>query len=88
MRTTRLLTMLGVGCVTAAVLAAEIALTRVFSVTLWYHFAFLVISLALLGSGAAGVWLYLLPRPVAGARAPRALRWLALAAALALLAAF
>lgn len=88
MRTTRLLTMLGVGCVTAAVLAAEIALTRVFSVTLWYHFAFLVISLALLGSGAAGVWLYLLPRPFAGARAPRALPWLALAAALALLAAF
>lgn len=88
MKRARLLTMLGVGCVTAAVLAAEIALTRVFSVTLWYHFAFLVISLALLGSGAAGVWLYLLPRPFAGERAPRALPWLALATALALLVAF
>lgn len=88
MKQARLFTMLGVGCVTAAVLATEIALTRVFSVTLWYHFAFLVISLALLGSGAAGVWLYLLPRPFAGDRAPKMLPWLALASALALLVAF
>ena len=80
--------MAGVGCVTAAVLAAEIAFTRVFSVTLWYHFAFLVISLALLGSGAAGVWLYVLPRPFAGERAPRALPWLALGAAAALVLTF
>jgi hypothetical protein len=42
-----------------AVLTLEIVFTRVFSVLMWYHFAFMVISLALLGSGAAGVWLYL-----------------------------
>lgn len=80
--------MLGIGCITMAVLATEIALTRIFSVTLWYHFAFLVISLALLGSGAAGVWLYLLPGPFAGERAPKMLPWLALGYAITNLAAY
>ncbi|GAB4150752.1 MAG: hypothetical protein Fur0021_13810 [Candidatus Promineifilaceae bacterium] len=42
-------------------LALEVVLTRVFSVLMWYHFAFMAISLALLGSGIAGVWLYLTP---------------------------
>lgn len=45
-----------------AVLTLEIVLTRIFSVLMWYHFAFMVISLALLGSGTAGVWLYLMSR--------------------------
>jgi SAM-dependent methyltransferase len=71
-----------------AVLANEIVLTRIFSVTLWYHFAFLVISLALLGSGAAGVWLFLLPQTFGGDSAPRRLPWLALGYALTTLAAF
>ena len=35
----------------------ELSLTRVFSVTLWYHFGFLIISTALLGFGVAGVLL-------------------------------
>ena len=35
--------------VSLATLMYEIALTRIFSVTMWYHFAFGVISLALLG---------------------------------------
>ena len=39
-----------------AVLVYEIAITRVLSVVLWYHFAFLAISLAMLGLGAPGVW--------------------------------
>src|SRR5882724_2841933 len=33
----------------------ELSLTRVFSVTLWYHFGFLIISTALMGFGASGV---------------------------------
>ena len=45
-----------------AVLTLEIVLTRIFSVLMWYHFAFMAISLALLGSGTAGVWLYLMSR--------------------------
>lgn len=76
------LTMTGIGCISMAVLASEIVLTRIFSVTLWYHFAFLVISLALLGSGAAGVWLFLLPRASRPEHAPKLLPWLALGYAL------
>lgn len=52
-------TLLGVLLISLAILTLEIVFTRVFSVLMWYHFAFMVISLALLGSGAAGVWLYL-----------------------------
>lgn len=52
-------TLLGVLLTSTAVLTLEIVFTRIFSVLMWYHFAFMVISLALLGSGAAGVWLYL-----------------------------
>jgi predicted membrane-bound spermidine synthase len=40
-------------------LLLELALTRVLSVSLWYHFGFLVISTALLGFGASGVTLAL-----------------------------
>ncbi len=40
----------------------QVALTRIFSVMLWNHFAFLVISTALLGFGAAGSFLAVRPR--------------------------
>jgi hypothetical protein len=40
-------------------LLLELALTRLFSVVLFYHFAFLAISLAMLGLGAGGVFSYL-----------------------------
>lgn len=36
-------------------LLLEILLTRIFSVTMWYHFAFVAISLALFGLAASGV---------------------------------
>src|SRR5437867_13157367 len=39
-----------------SVLLLELSLTRLFSVILFYHFAFLAISLALLGLGARGVF--------------------------------
>src|SRR5580765_4642432 len=41
-----------------AALLLELALTRLFSVVLFYHFAFLAISIALLGLGAGGVLAY------------------------------
>ncbi|UCH35439.1 MAG: hypothetical protein JSV65_03570, partial [Armatimonadota bacterium] len=44
----------GVFLTSAAILMLQIALTRLFSFTLWYHFAYVVISLALLGYGASG----------------------------------
>jgi hypothetical protein len=43
----------------AATLAFEITLTRVFSVAQFYHFAFMIVSLALLGFGASGTLLAL-----------------------------
>ena len=53
----------------------QLTLTRLFSATLAYHFAFMAISLALLGSGASGVAVYL-----AGDRLDqgRSARWLSL----------
>jgi spermidine synthase len=51
-----------------AALLLELALTRLFSVVLFYHFAFLAISIALLGLGAGGVFAYLLKSRLAATR--------------------
>lgn len=40
--------------VSCSVLIFEISLIRIFSISLWYHFAFMVISIAMLGIGSAG----------------------------------
>lgn len=50
----------GLALCSFAALLLELALTRLFSVVLFYHFAFLAISIALLGLGAGGVSAYLL----------------------------
>ena len=50
----------GISLVSFAALLLELALTRLFSVVLFYHFAFLAISIALLGLGAGGVFAYVL----------------------------
>ena len=44
--------LLGVAAVSAGILLLELGLTRLLSVTTWYHFAFFAISLALMGLGA------------------------------------
>jgi len=49
----------GVALTSFSALLLELALTRLFSVVLFYHFAFLAISIALLGVGAGGVFAYL-----------------------------
>lgn len=48
---------LGVFLVSASTTMLEISLTRVFSVSLWYQFGFMIISTALLGFGASGTYL-------------------------------
>ena len=53
---------LGLGAISAAVLLLEITLTRVYSVTQGYHFAFLAVSLGLLGFGVSGTVLFAVPR--------------------------
>ncbi|MEA3459699.1 MAG: hypothetical protein U9R11_03335 [Chloroflexota bacterium] len=45
---------LGVFLLSMATLAFEITLTRIFSLAQWYHFAFMSVSIALLGFGASG----------------------------------
>ena len=44
-----------------ASLSFEIALLRIFSISLWYHFAFMVISIAMLGIAASGTVLAVFP---------------------------
>ncbi len=56
----------GLGLGSFAALLLELALTRLFSVVLFYHFAFLAISIALLGLGGGGVFAYLLRSRLAG----------------------
>jgi hypothetical protein len=50
----------GIAAVSAALLMTELALTRIFSVTMYYHFAFLAISIALFGLSASGVFVYVM----------------------------
>src|ERR1017187_4182611 len=52
----------GLALTSFAALLLELGLTRLFSVVLFYHFAFLAISIALLGLGAGGVFAYLKKR--------------------------
>ena len=53
---------LGVALTTLSTLILELALTRIFSVVFYYHFAFLAISIALFGLGAGGVFSYVAAR--------------------------
>jgi SAM-dependent methyltransferase len=48
---------LGLLLVSAAALTFQINLTRMFSVSQFYHFAFMAVSIALLGMGASGTFL-------------------------------
>jgi hypothetical protein len=54
--------LVAVGLVAACALALQVLLTRLLAAVLFYHFGFLVISLALLGTGAGGLLLYVRPR--------------------------
>jgi hypothetical protein len=75
--------LLGVALVAGCALAMQVLLTRLFSAALFYHFAFLSISLALLGAGAGALLVYVRPawferRPLE----PTLARWSALLALL------
>ncbi|MBI2300927.1 MAG: hypothetical protein HYU66_18610 [Armatimonadetes bacterium] len=51
----------GLFLVSLATLMYEVLLTRIFSVTMWYHFAFMAVSVALFGMTVGALWIYLLP---------------------------
>lgn len=59
---------LAVATASMATVALELVLTRIYSVTMYYHFAFLAISVALLGLATAGTTISLLPRVFTAAR--------------------
>ncbi len=73
----------GVAISSFAALLLELALTRLFSVVLFYHFAFLAISIALLGLGSGGVFAYLGKSWLGRFRTRSLLSWLCVSNALA-----
>ena len=77
-----MITYVGLFLLSAATLTFEINLTRIFSVAQFYHFAFMIVSLALLGFGASGTFLALFPR-LRGRDPARASTWLSWGFALA-----
>jgi len=60
--TVRFPVLTGVFMTSMATVVLELALTRLFSVLLYYHFAFMAISIALLGLGAGGLLGYRISR--------------------------
>lgn len=61
---------LGIFLISAGALLFEVSLTRIFSVSRWYHFAFMVVSIALLGFAASGSVLNVYPRLKKSRNAP------------------
>ncbi len=78
----------GLFMVTLSTLMLEILLTRIFSVTMWYHFAFMAISIAMFGMTVGAVAVYLLPGRFLQAQAGRQMSRHALYFSLGALAAF
>lgn len=66
MRDSPLPVLFGIALIAFSTLLLEVDITRVFAVTLWYYFGFVAISLALLGTGAAGVICFVNPGRWAG----------------------
>ncbi len=57
-----MLTRLSVFLITLSGLVLEVGLTRIYSASIWYHFTFVAISVALLGWGLGGFSVHLLKR--------------------------
>src|SRR5438477_12048856 len=64
------LTRISVFLITLSGLVLEVGLTRIYSASIWYHFAFVAISVALLGWGLGGftvhVWKQTRTRRITG----------------------
>ena len=65
--------------VSAAAIGYELVLMRMLSIVQWHHFAYMVISLALLGYGASGALLTLWRRPLLERFEARLTDWIRLA---------
>jgi len=78
---------LAVALISAAGIAYQIVLMRILSIAQWHHFAYMVISVAMLGFGASGALLALFRGRLAG-RERTVLWWGALALSAALPASY
>jgi len=76
---------LGVGLISLALMHTQIVLTRIFSVVVWYHFAFFAISVALLGLSASALLVHGLQRRLTGDHTPKVLAACALVFAASIL---
>lgn len=77
----------GIFLISSATLCLELSLTRYFSISQQYHFAFLVVSIAFMGYGASGTFLSLFKAHESIDR-DKFLSWSALLYSLAILASF
>jgi len=50
---------IAIACISASIIAFQLCLMQILSHTQWYHFAFMIISIALMGFGIAGTFLSL-----------------------------
>jgi hypothetical protein len=53
---------LGVFLTSLVILMLESILNRMFAATFWYHFAFVVLTIALFGIGVGGILVYFIPK--------------------------
>src|SRR5437667_4146987 len=65
-----MLTRVSVFLITLSGLVLEVGLTRIYSASIWYHFAFVAISVALLGWGLGGFTVHVWKGTGVGSRAP------------------
>src|SRR5262245_50309783 len=72
----------GLFLTTLSLLQLELFLTRIFSVTMWYHFAFMAISLAMFGLAAGAVLIEVLKKGEPHATLAKARLWFALTSAI------
>ncbi|MBX7046066.1 MAG: hypothetical protein K1X86_09530 [Ignavibacteria bacterium] len=77
----------GIFLTALSTLLLEFTLTRILSVSLWYHFAFMVISVALLGFGVSGVFLSLNEK-IKKIGTDKLLTWLSILYGVSILASF
>lgn len=68
-------TLFALALVTACTLAQQVVITRLFSAVLAYHFSFLAISIALFGTGAAALIVYLKPSWFSGGTHAELAKW-------------
>lgn len=78
----------GLFMITLATLMYEILLTRIFSVTMWYHFAFVAISVGMFGMTVGAMLVYLLPGRFTQERAKRHLAMASLLFSVSILVSF